>query len=211
MLNKQKVGSIEIGLEKWPLLFTIAINQIRHNIARLVIDVTVLFIPCRFVRSVELQWHRDIYRQRVDGCSSYVLKLPSNLQLCTRTFRVNYRLRRRSTHSAIWVKMLILKFMRRIRNIPVHIDWLIDWLIDCFVRSAVLTSQHCHWYTAILIPLPQRVASWVDYIPHTGNELNCELRQWSELAEGWCFMMWKCSLSVFECFTDGSESECATH
>lgn len=66
--------------------------------------------------------------------------------------------------------------------------------IICLPSSAVLSSQHCHWYVATLSPSPE--GSKLSWLAGMKDELRrCQrlwaLRQCSQLAESWCTMtMW---------------------
>jgi hypothetical protein len=79
------------------------------------------------------------------------------------------------------------------------------FLLHC-VQPAALPLVRCY-----SIRLPRRVASRVDYNRYELSRAQWALRQWSQLAEGRCIMMWKIATFGIEPTTSGSEGESATN
>ena len=71
-----------------------------------------------------------------------------------------------------------------------------------FFCSAVLTPQYYQWCAATRFAFPGgKQALWVDYSGHELSRTQWALRQWSQLAEGWCTMMWKIAVFGIELTT----------
>ena len=71
-------------------------------------------------------------------------------------------------------------------------SWAWLFLLRC-VNPAALPLVRCY-----SIRLPRRVASWVDYSRHELSRAQWALRQWFQLAEDWCIMMWNIAVIVIE-------------